>query len=382
MRKLKFPLALLCAFAAICLCAGAARAVGNPFEDVSEYDDYYDAVMWAYANDVTSGVTADTFAPKATCNRGQVVTFLWRASGRPEPKTASNPFTDVRQDSYCYKAVLWAVENGITNGTSATTFSPTNPCTYAHVVTFLWRANGQPSEPTSDNAWYAEAVSWANERGLLAGYSFNPAAPCPRACIVIYLYRNETGLSESAWEMLEKLAAADVFEKTLEEAIEGEWDEEWLFNYFAGESEEETAMSDIIDAEILETTFAGAFAEGWAEDWLDMYYHAFTDALSVDGLSGRWFDEGIDWDEDEPRHVSSLWVVQKGSACAFRVYYRGGHSYVFRGNLENGVADCMGIYIHRGELEETEIESQFRVEGKSLLWISESDEEMRYYRAE
>lgn len=172
-----------------------ALAVQNPFSDVSNSDYYYDAVLWAYENDVTKGTTETTFSPNATCTRGQVVTFLWRSVGQPEPETSVNPFTDVSTSNYYYKAVLWAVENGITNGTSATTFSPNNLCTYAHVITFLWRSAGADSVDTRGfgDAWYSNALAWGVLKGIVQSVdSFQSSTPCPRADIVTYLYRNAT----------------------------------------------------------------------------------------------------------------------------------------------------------------------------------------------
>lgn len=174
---------------------------GNPFTDVPSGAYYTDAVLWAYQNSVTAGITATTFAPSAACTRGQVMTFLWRAKGEPEPKTTVNPFQDVKPSDYYYKAVLWAYENGITSGTTATAFSPGNTCTNGHVVTFLWRANGEPlPEGTSSlagqfkNSYYTSAVAWADTTGLLedTGAAFDPASMSPRANIVTYLYRNLT----------------------------------------------------------------------------------------------------------------------------------------------------------------------------------------------
>ena len=169
------------------------------FEDVSPDAYYADAVNWAVDNGVTNGVSATNFAPADTCTRGQVATFLWRANGSPEPVTTENPFTDVDPSSAFYKAILWAAENGITAGTSETTFSPGNPCTRAHVVTFLWRAQGRPA-PSGEGSladsfpqgYYTDAVRWADAAGLLSGTgeAFTPSALCPRADIVTYLYRN------------------------------------------------------------------------------------------------------------------------------------------------------------------------------------------------
>lgn len=181
------PLAFLCAF----LCVSAA-ALENPFSDVRNDAPYYDAVMWALETNVTAGTSATAFSPAATCNRGQVVTFLWRIAGQPEPTLERNPFSDVTSSSFCYKAVLWAVQQEITNGTTDSTFSPGNPCTYAHVLTFLWRSVGSP-EPTGQGAyagaWYADALAWANESGIVKGASFTPTNPCPRSDIVSFLYR-------------------------------------------------------------------------------------------------------------------------------------------------------------------------------------------------
>lgn len=164
---------------------------GNPFTDVPTDAYYHDAVLWALEKKVTTGATATTFAPTATCTRGQVVTFLWRAMGEPAPTTKKNPFTDVKETEYYYNAILWAVEQGITTGTSATTFAPEDTCTSAHVVTFLWRASGKPAAENDGASWYSEAVAWANGLKLLdgTGKAFAPDDLSPRADIVTYLYR-------------------------------------------------------------------------------------------------------------------------------------------------------------------------------------------------
>ena len=122
---------------AILLTLGAGAAA---FEDVPDDAYFAPAVQWALDNSITTGTSATTFSPSATCTRGQVVTFLWRSAGCPEPDTEVCPFTDVAPGSYYEKAVLWAVEYGITNGTSATEFSPDALCTSAHILTFLWRS--------------------------------------------------------------------------------------------------------------------------------------------------------------------------------------------------------------------------------------------------
>ncbi len=172
----------------------------NPFTDVKTGSYYYDAVLWAVEQGVTAGTSATTFSPDDGCTRAQVVTFLWRAAGQPEPTSSANPFADVAAGTYYYKAVLWAVEQGVTAGTSATTFSPDNTCTRAQIVTFLWRYEGQPevaaSNPFGDvpaGAYYEKAVLWAATTGVTAGTSattFSPAATCTRAQVVTFLYRD------------------------------------------------------------------------------------------------------------------------------------------------------------------------------------------------
>lgn len=176
-------------------------ALGNgslPFNDVTARDYFYDAVKWAVDQGITSGTSRYTFSPDAPCTRAQVVTFLWRAAGCPQPSSKTTPFTDVHADDYFYTAVLWAVENGITNGTSVKTFSPDATVTRAQVVTFLWRANGQPAAgnsgflDVSSNAYYARAVDWAFTNGITTGMdygAFGPDTACTRAQIVTFLYR-------------------------------------------------------------------------------------------------------------------------------------------------------------------------------------------------
>ena len=169
----------------------------NPFTDVSESAYYYDAVLWAVENGVTNGTTATTFSPNAPVTRAQMVTFLWRAYGAPEA-TGQNPFTDVDGDTWYYDAVLWAVANGVTNGTTATTFAPEAPVTRAQAVTFQWRAAGSPEatgesfDDVAADAYYADAVTWAVAQGITNGTSpttFRPEAPVTRAQAVTFLYR-------------------------------------------------------------------------------------------------------------------------------------------------------------------------------------------------
>ena len=165
----------------------------NPFTDVKESDYFFDAVLWAFYHDpqVTKGMTDTEFSPATTCTRGQVVTFLWRAAGEPIPKAKNNPFIDVKEDSWYRDAVLWAVEEGITNGTGADTFSPGDTCTLAHVITFLYRAMGEPGKTAAPEKWYSDAMNWAYGNGLFKNLSFSeiqPEAECPRRDIVNFLY--------------------------------------------------------------------------------------------------------------------------------------------------------------------------------------------------
>ena len=173
------------------------------FVDVPSGEYYYDAVYWAAGKDIVAGTSPTTFSPNQNCTRAQIVSFLWRAANRPAPKTTVNPFTDVKPGDYYYKAVLWAYENKIVAGTSATTFSPNQNCTRAQTVTFLWRYNGSPAvsggskfSDVPTDAYYAKAVTWATSKGIVYGTSadkFSPANTCTRAQSVTFLYRNLQG---------------------------------------------------------------------------------------------------------------------------------------------------------------------------------------------
>ena len=182
-------------------CDGGDTCPSRDFTDVPPITNYaHIPIDWAILNQITLGMTPTTFSPTASCTRAQVVTFLWRLNGQPEPESKKNPFTDVKEGDYFYTAVLWAVEKGITEGTSATTFSPDLGCTRAQVVTFLWRAEGKP-EPTSSlnpftdvkaDGYYYTAVLWAVENKITTGTSavtFSPDLTCNRAQIVTFLYR-------------------------------------------------------------------------------------------------------------------------------------------------------------------------------------------------
>ena len=188
---------------AVTVKATFTKTAENPFTDVNDDSYYKDAVIWAVENGITKGISGTMFSPDAACTRAQAVTFLWRAAGSPSPKSGAMPFGDVAADAYYHDAVLWAVENGITKGTSDTTFSPDSKCTRAQIITFLWRAQKSPAVASVNvftdvaaDAYNADAVNWAVAKGITSGTSaatFSPNADCTRAQIVTFLYRSHNG---------------------------------------------------------------------------------------------------------------------------------------------------------------------------------------------
>ena len=173
----------------------------SPFSDVSTSAYYYEAVKWAQEKGITGGIGNGLFGPNQPCTRAQIVTFLWRAAGSPEPKTMSS-FADVSMDAYYAKAVAWAVENGITTGTGDGKFSPDATCTRAQSVTFLFRAIGKLVDSKAEfsdvltDSYYANAVAWAVENGVTNGIGdglFGPDNSCTRAQIVTFLFRAYQG---------------------------------------------------------------------------------------------------------------------------------------------------------------------------------------------
>ena len=175
-------------------------ALGNPFEDVAEDAYYYDAVLWAYDNGITQGKDDTHFLPNNICNRAQVVTFFWRAMGEPEPESTVNPFVDVAEDAYYYKAVLWAYYKGVTTGKDETHFQPNATVTRSQVVTFMYRNEGEPAVKTTENPfvdvtedkYYYNAVLWAYENDITTGKDdthFLPGDECKRCQVVTFLYR-------------------------------------------------------------------------------------------------------------------------------------------------------------------------------------------------
>ncbi len=181
------------------LAAIDAIAQALPFVDVPADSFYYESVKWALANEITTGTSETTFSPEKVISRAEAVTFLWRAAGSPEPTTTVNPFTDVTEDDFYYKAVLWAVEKGVTTGMTADTFGPYITANRAQIVTFLWRAKGQPASTNVNTftdvqagEWYEAPINWAVENSVTNGISateFGINASCNRAQMVTFLYR-------------------------------------------------------------------------------------------------------------------------------------------------------------------------------------------------
>ena len=170
------------------------------FTDTNKKGFYYVPMLWAVSKEITKGTSETSFSPDEDCTRGQIVTFLWRAAGCPEPTTTNMPFADVTGKAFYKKAVLWAVENGITSGLTATRFGPNDPCTRGQIATFLWRAKGKPEPTTTDmpftdvkaKDYYYKAVLWAVENKITTGTlatTFSPKDTCTRGQIVTFLYR-------------------------------------------------------------------------------------------------------------------------------------------------------------------------------------------------
>lgn len=205
MKQNRKLLMILPALLLALLCAGGTRALAvyaSDMEDVKESDYYYDAVRWALANDITTGTSATTFSPGSVCTRAQVMTFLHRAAGLPEAESGANPFYDVAESDYFRAAVLWAVEQGITNGVSPHYFAPNEPCTQEQILTFLHRAKGAPHVSADASGavhdWAADAVAWARASGLLRNGASPLTAESTRGSTVYYLYESTKNYSDGA----------------------------------------------------------------------------------------------------------------------------------------------------------------------------------------
>ena len=186
-------------------CDGGDNCPSKQYTDVNRGPDswYHEAVDWAVVENITNGKTNSSFAPMDPVTREQVVTFLWRAAGEPKAENAENPFKDVTENDVAYDAILWAVEQGITNGTSKDTFSPKETCTREQIVTFLWRFENEPAPASTESpftdvtgGYSFSAILWAVENGITNGKSANTFAPkdtCNRAEAVTFLYRDIVG---------------------------------------------------------------------------------------------------------------------------------------------------------------------------------------------
>lgn len=198
MKQLKRMLTLFLVMLMLSAFAPAAFAA-HSFSDVSASDWFYQPVMWAVEKGITGGIGNGQFGPNNKCTREQVVTFLWAAAGKPNPASYDNPFEDVSDSDWFYKPVLWAVEQGITEGVTATRFGTGQTCTRAQVATFLWAVEGKPSAASgssftdvSAGDWYYKAVTWAVSRGITSGIGggqFGPNNHCTRAQIATFLYK-------------------------------------------------------------------------------------------------------------------------------------------------------------------------------------------------
>ena len=190
---------LLATVMIVCM-SPAVSASQVDFADVTASDYFFDAVAWAVDKAVAKGLTENEFGPYIGCARGHVVTFLWRMAGSPEPSNNNNPFADVAADQYYSKAILWAVESGITNGMTETTFEPDGVCTRGQIVTFLWRYYDTPTTENDEHTfsdvfgaeYFYKAVLWAVENGITNGMTettFESNATCTRGQVVTFLYR-------------------------------------------------------------------------------------------------------------------------------------------------------------------------------------------------
>lgn len=209
------------------------------FSDVEQDQYYYDPVYWALENGITGGMNATDFKPNATCTRGQIMTFLWRINGSPEPDSNNNPFTDVTSDRFFFKPILWAYQSGMTAGTTATTFSPEAYCSRGQVVQFIWGCQKNKELRTvgftdvKSNAYYYHAVKWAYHNGITAGTTkttFGPNEACTRGQIVTFLYK----CKDSNVDIYDKNKVAAFDDKAARVLDQVGWDLRSAFNWSAG----------------------------------------------------------------------------------------------------------------------------------------------------
>ena len=209
------------------------------FSDVEKDQYYYEPVYWALENGITGGMNATDFKPDSTCTRGQIMTFLWRINGSPEPNPGNNPFTDVTPDRFFYKPILWAYQSGMTAGTTATTFSPEAYCSRGQVVQFIWGCQKNKETRTvgftdvKNSAYYYHAVKWAYHNGITAGTTkttFGPNEACTRGQIVTFLYK----CKDSKVDIYDKDKVAAFDDKAAHVLDQVGWDLRSAFNWSAG----------------------------------------------------------------------------------------------------------------------------------------------------
>ena len=209
------------------------------FSDVEKDQYYYEPVYWALENGITGGMNATDFKPDSTCTRGQIMTFLWRINGSPEPNPGNNPFTDVTPDRFFYKPILWAYQSGMTAGTTATTFSPEAYCSRGQVVQFIWGCQKNKETRTvgftdvKNSAYYYHAVKWAYHNGITAGTTkttFGPNEACTRGQIVTFLYK----CKDSKVDVYDKEKVAAFDDKAAHVLDQVGWDLRSAFNWSAG----------------------------------------------------------------------------------------------------------------------------------------------------
>lgn len=209
------------------------------FSDVEKDQYYYEPVYWALENGITGGMNATDFKPDATCTRGQIMTFLWRINGSPEPDPGNNPFTDVTSDRFFYKPILWAYQSGMTAGTTTTTFSPEAYCSRGQVMQFIWGCQKNKETRTvgftdvKNNAYYYHAVKWAYHNGITAGTTkttFGPNEACTRGQIVTFLYK----CKDSKVDIYDKNKVAAFDEKAARVLDQVGWDLRSAFDWSAG----------------------------------------------------------------------------------------------------------------------------------------------------
>ena len=273
-----------------------------PYTDVPSDAYYYDAVVWAYQNGIASDGT--TFNPASACTRGQVVTSLWRAMGSPEPQIAENPISDISPDDWYYKPALWAYESGIITNTI---FNSGNPCTNAEIITILWRTYGEPaaavySSPVSlahSGKYYTRAVAWADNGGMFAGMDsvFDPAAPCSRADLMMYLY-----WATEQWAFTEE-----------DKAIQAEYEQ-----IIKDAQLYEVHGSGLLYADYVDVDGDGKVELLTLETSADKSYHEYeitaTLYADIDGHARKSCNQTFSWSWDE----ESLYICKNGNNVCLR----------------------------------------------------------------